>query len=408
MNPTASERSASSRRQPNSARHSPWRWLPYTGAAALVVLLAIGLWPQPTPVETTPVTVGLLRTTVNEEGRTRIKHRYTLSAPVTGQLRRISLKAGDEIPAAGTVLAIMEPASPGLLDARSRATALARRDAAKANEERARAAHVYTVSELRRLQRLHTAQTATAQELEAAQWREASALKEYAAAEGSLRQAEAELEEYAVLKEASSASAPVPVEIRAPVCGRVLRVFEENARVVAAGTPLLEIGDPTDLEVLIEVLSRDGAAIESGALVEFDQWGGNEVLMGKVRMIEPSAFTKVSALGVEEQRVNVIADLVTPPQQRRNLGDQFRVDARIVVWDADRVLKAPTGALFRRGDGWGAFVVEEGRARLRDVDVGPSNGLEIQIKQGLKEHDEVILYPGDRVQHGRRVKRIKL
>jgi HlyD family secretion protein len=354
------------------------------------------------------VGIGPLRATVNEEGRTRIKQRYTVSAPVTGQLRRIPFKAGDDIPSRETVLATMEPASPGLLDARSRASAAARRDAAKANWERARAAHEYAASELRRLQRLHATQTATVQELETAQWREASAAKESAAAEGTWRQADAELEEYTAPKEGWNSTPAMPVEIRTPACGRVLRVFEENARVVTAGTPLLEIGDPTDLEVLIEVLSRDGAAIGSGAPVEFHNWGGSELLMGAVRMVEPSAFTKVSALGVEEQRVNVITDLVTPAHQRRSLGDQFRVDARIVVWQADKVLKAPTGALFRRGNGWAAFVLEEGRARLRLVEAGLSNGLEIQIKQGLKEHDEVILYPGDRVKDGHRVKRIKI
>jgi HlyD family secretion protein len=188
----------------------------------------------------------------------------------------------------------------------------------------------------------------------------------------------------------------------------VLRVFEENARTVTAGTPLVEVGDPADLEVVIEVLSRDGAAIPAGAPVEFEQWGGGEPLRGRIRLIEPAAFTKVSALGVEEQRVNAIADLLTPPDQRRNVGDSFRVEARIVVWEAKDALKVPAGALFRHGEQWAAFVVEDGHARLRPVKAGRSSGTETQVLEGLKTGDEVILYPGSRVKDGQRVARLQL
>ena len=165
-----------------------------------------------------------------------------------------------------------------------------------------------------------------------------------------------------------------PKEVKAPATGRVLEVIEENARTVAAGAPLLEIGDPTDLEVVVEVLSRDGAAIAPGSKVEFEQWGGAEsaALIGRVRLVEPAAFTKVSALGVEEQRVRVIADLLTPPEQRRSLGDNFRVEARIIIWETDKALKVPSGALFRRGDQWATFVLAEGRARTAP---GPSRAI---------------------------------
>jgi HlyD family secretion protein len=185
-------------------------------------------------------------------------------------------------------------------------------------------------------------------------------------------------------------------------------VFEENARSVPAGTELLEIGDPTDLEVVVEVLSRDGAAIAPGAPVEFDQWGGGEPLLGRVRLVEPAAFTKVSALGVEEQRVNVVADLVTPSEQRRNVGDKFRVDARIIVWEDRNALKVPAGALFRQGDQWATFVVAEGRARLQLLKVGRSSGTETQVLEGLKQSEEVILYPGSRVRDGQRVRPITI
>jgi HlyD family secretion protein len=185
-------------------------------------------------------------------------------------------------------------------------------------------------------------------------------------------------------------------------------VYEPSARTVAAGTPLLQIGDPTDLDVIIEVLSRDGAIIQPGTPVELDQWGGPEPLQARVRYVEPAAFTKVSALGVEEQRVYVVADLLTPPSQRGNLGDNFRAEASIITWQNEHALKAPSGALFRNGQQWSAYVLADGRAQLRPVKVGRSSGIETEILEGLKEGDQVILYPGDRVKDGERVNLVKL
>jgi HlyD family secretion protein len=172
---------------------------------------------------------------------------------------------------------------------------------------------------------------------------------------------------------------------------------------VAAGTPLVEIGDPTELEVVVEVLSRDGAAIPTGAKVEFEQWGGSEPLIGRVRLVEPAAFTKVSALGVEEQRVNAVADLLTPPEQRNNLGDSFRVEAKIIVWEAADALKVPAGALFRQGQEWAAFILADGRAKLQLVKVGRSSGTETQVLSGLDPDTTVILYPSSRVHDGQKV-----
>jgi HlyD family secretion protein len=384
------------------------RWLPYVGAVIVVGLIIAGLWPRPIPVETATATVGALRATVNEEGKTRIRQRYVVSAPVGGQLQRIPFKAGAQIEAGKTVLAVIAPLNPTLLDARARTLAEARRDQALANLEKARAGHSFATNELQRFEKLFVQQTVSPQELDSARWREVAAAREETAAEGALRQAEAELAGFSAGSDPDPGPASDPREILAPINGRVLRVFEENARVVLPGTALLEVGDPADLEVVVDVLSRDGAMISPGAKVEFDQWGGSEPLQGRVRLVEPAAFTKISALGVEEQRVNVIVDLVTPAQQRLNLGDNFRVEARILVWEADDALKVPTGALFRRGERWATFVMADGRAELRWVKVGRSSGTETQVLDGLKPGEQVILYPGSRVKEDERVTRIQI
>ncbi len=397
---------------PNRKRgnHHQRRWLPYLGAVLLLGAIIAGLWPRRLPVEIAAVAIGPLRATVNEEGKTRIKQRYVISAPVAGQLRRIAFKAGFEIKTGETVLAVIDPVAPSLLDARTLSAAEAKRDTAAANLEKARTNHTFRASDLRRFEKLYADKTISIQELEGAQLRESSAAKEQTAAESALREAEAELAQFVPGPSAATGTngGCLPVEIKASTTGRILRVFEENSRVVAAGTPLLEIGDPTDLEVVVEVLSRDGAVIAPGANVEFEQWGGPEPLRGRVRLIEPAAFTKVSALGVEEQRVNVIADLLTPPEQRPGIGDNFRVEARIIVWESKEALKVPSGALFRQGDKWGTFVVEEDRAQLRQVKTGASSGTETQVLEGLKPGEQVILYPGSRVQNGQHVRRITI
>lgn len=389
-------------------RRRPKRWLPWLGAAVLVALIVIGFLPQPIPVETARVARGSLRATVNEEGKTRIKQRYVVSAPVTGHLRRIPFKAGAEVVAGQTVLAVIDPVSPAMLDARNRALAEARRDTTSANLEKAREQQRFAANELRRIERLFADKSVSQQDLENAQWRETSAAKDLNAAESALRQAETELKEFPIGDGATTNALRAPVEVTSPASGRVLHIFEESTRVVGAGTALLDVGDPADLEAVIEVLSRDGAAIAPGAKVELEQWGGGVPLQARVRLVEPAAFLKISALGVEEQRVNVIVDFVTPFEQRRNLGDNFRVEARIVVWEADQALKVPAGALFRRGRNWAAFVLTGGRAELRRVQVGRSSGSETQILDGLKEGEEVILYPGDRVHESQRVKPIQI
>lgn len=395
---------------PNQANRHTRRWLPYAGALLLVGLIVGGLWPQPVPVETARVSTGVLRATVNEEGKTRIKHRYVLSAPVAGQLRRIDLKAGAEVEAGQTVVAVLDPQPPTMLDARARALAEFRRDAAAARLEKDRTAQTFAASELRRFEKLYANQTVSIQEREAAQSRADSALQQTASAQSALREAEAELAEFSLGLPSATNAFCLPRELKAPASGRVLRVLEENARVVSAGTPLLEVGDPSDLEVVIEVLSRDGAAILPGNRVQFEQWGAADKpeLLGRVRLVEPAAFTKTSALGVDEQRVNVVADLLTPPEQRPTLGDNFRVEAKIVVWETNAALKVPAGALFRQGDQWSTFVLADGRAQLRPVKIGRSSSAEIQVLDGLKDGEQVILYPGSRVRPGQRVKPIQI
>lgn len=382
----------------------PFRWLPYALAAGLVALIILGLRPQPAPVEIARVVSGPLRATVSEEGKTRIKQRYVVAAPVSGQLRRIAFKPGAAVEAGVTVVAVIDPLPASPLDERNRALAEARRDSTRRVLEKSLTSHELARNELRRIEQMFHAGTISPQELESAKMRETAAARDVAAAEGALRQVEAEL----AVTGLAGASASAPVEVRANATGRVLHVFQESARAVAQGTPLLEIGDPADLEVIVEMLSRDGAAIAPGAPVVLEQWGGPTPLEGRVRLVEPAAFTKYSALGVEEQRVNVVVDITSPREQWTTLGDNFRVEARVITWESGSVLKLPVSGLFRQGNAWAAYVVRDGRAALVPVQAGRASGAEIQIVEGLAEGDEVILYPGDRIKDGQRVKPTKV
>ena len=377
------------------------RALPYILGAGLLAAFAYGLRPKPAPVETALAATGPLRATVSEEGKTRIRQRYVVSSPVSGQLRRVPFKPGATV-AAGDVVAVIEPMAASPLDNRSRALAEARRDSAAASLEKTRAAHALAANELNRMARMLTEKTVSPQDFESVQMRETAAAREVVAAEGALRAAVAEL---AVV---GPDTVPAQLEVRSPVAGRVLHVFQESERPVTAGTALLDVGDPADLEVVVELLSRDGAALAPGARVELEQWGGPQPLAARVRLVEPAAFTKISALGVEEQRVNVVADILTPVAERASLGDNFRVEARVVVWETENTLKVPVSALFRRGSESAAYVVCGGRAVLVPVEAGRSSGREVQVLKGLSAGDEVILYPGDRVTDGQRVTPVKI
>lgn len=343
---------------------------------------------------------------------TRVQHRYVITAPVAGQLRRIDWKAGAKVEAGKTVLAVLESGGADFLDARLLAQAEARVrateaacEAARAQRDRAEAAARLFAADLARARLLRDQKVISAQEHDSMQMRAETASQDQRAADFSLRVAEFELQQARALltRGQPNGSGAEPLVITSPVNGRILRVMQESARMVPTGFPLLEVGDPTDLEARIEVLSRDGVAIRPGARVLLEQWGGTEPLVGRVRLVEPSAFTKISALGVEEQRVYVVADLTDPIEKRETLGDNYRVEARIVVWEKSDVVQAPAGALFQRGGGWRSFAVVDGRVVLRAVRIGRGNGVQTEITEGLQEGERVVVYPGDKVTDGTRV-----
>lgn len=387
---------------------------------ALVLALAAAgglgglLWllrPAPVRVELGVVDRGPLEVTVDEEGRTRVRNRYVIAAPVAGGLERIGLDAGDAV-VAGDVVARVSPAP---LDPRTTAQAEARLDAAialrgeaGARVGQARAALAQAQRDLQRARTLADAGTVSDQELEQAQLAHASRVEELHGAREAEDAAAHEVHAAEAVLLASGAGAPGTstrgkdafVDVRSPAAGHVLRVFEESQRVVAVGTPLLEVGDPSDLEIVVDVLSADAVRIRPGAEMRLVAWGGEGSLRARVRRVEPSGFTKISALGVEEQRVNVIGDFVDAPGA---LGDGYRLEARIVVWRADDVLRVPASALFRRGEGWHVFGVENGRARLRAVGVGQRGVEAAEVVSGIEPGTGVVLHPTDRVADGVRV-----
>lgn len=387
-------------------------------AAALAIAGAIvyAMLPAAVLVDLTVVGRGPLEVTVEDDGQTRIRERYVVSSPLAGRLLRIELRAGDPVEAGKTLLAVVEPGDPALLDARALAEAEARLRAAEAaskqaepNLEQARAALDFARSEHRRLKRLHEQRQVALSELERAELEERTQLEAYRAAEYAVQIArfEADLARAALVRtrpESSTSAEPWRMEIHSPIDGRVLRVLQESALVVSAGTPLVELGDPSDLEVVVDVLSSDAVRIRPGDPVRLEHWGGENPLAARVRLVEPSGFTKISALGVEEQRVNVIIDFDGPLDQRAALGDGYRVEARVVIWQGDDVLQVPTSALFRyRGD-WAVFVVERGRAVRRVVRLGQRSTWAAEVLEGLSAGEAVIIHPSDKVDPGVRVR----
>ncbi|MGD9648933.1 MAG: efflux RND transporter periplasmic adaptor subunit, partial [Pirellulales bacterium] len=403
-------------------------------ALLLVAGLVYAFWPRPVPVDLGEVVRGDLEVTVDEEGKTRIKERYTVSAPLAGRLRRIDLDPGDAVEAGKTLLAVIEPSDPALLDKRELAEAEARVKAADATLrqaaprlETARAALEYAQSEYRRKRALRERNGITDSELEDAELRVRTRAEDLKAAEFAVQIAQFELEQAQAalvrsrpsVEEADDIEANGPangngangdvatadasasrIEIRSPITGRVLHVFEESAGVVPVGTELIEVGNPADLEIEIDVLSSDAVSIAPGAPVHLVHWGGEYPLAGQVRLVEPAAFTKVSALGVEEQRVDVVVDFTDPPEKRAALGDGFRVEARIVVWQGKDIVKVPASALFRQGDARAVYRVVDDRAVLTPIKVGHSNSQEYEVLEGLSEHDVVVVHPNDAVVDG--------
>jgi HlyD family secretion protein len=395
----------------------PMPWRRNLGLILLAVILlaaiAYGFWPQPVAVDVVAVTRAPLQVTVEEEGKTRVVDRFVISAPVPGYVRRIELKVGDTV-GEGQILAEVEPLRSVILDPRSRAEAQARVAAAeaalRAAQEDAIAAEAeadYAASQLQRLRRLYPKgyiSIETLQQAEAAarrtKARRSSSRFAVQVAKFDLEAARTALR-YSVAQDSHQTMEEAPV--RAPVEGRVLKLKHESEGVVQAGEPLLEIGDPNSLEIEVEVLSADAVRISPGTRVLFERWGGVRPLEGRVRRVEPTGFTKVSALGVEEQRVLVIADITSPTEQWQRLGDGYRVEASFILWEGDSVLQVPESALFRHRDGWAVFMAANGRARLQPVQVGHRSGLAAEIISPLKEGELVILHPDDSLADGARI-----
>lgn len=378
----------------------------------LLIFIVTGLLPKPVEVEMGSVTRGPLTVTVLEEGKTRIRNRYVVSPPVTGYLRRVPVRAGDPIKAGETLLAVIQASPSNFLDPRAKAQAEAAVHSAEAvRQQRNEQVQSSTAEldlarkELVRAEQLRKKGAIAVQEYDTAANRVDMLNNQLGAAHFALKVAEFELEQAnAALVQVTgdSAGSDKPIEIHAPVSGFVLNVFEESARPVTPGLPIMEVGDPKDLEAEIELLSSDAVNVRPGADVSIEQWGGGEPLHGKVVLVEPGAFLKVSALGVEEQRVKVRVNFTDLPDGV--LGDRYRVEARIVTWTGDNVLQVPTGALFRRGNEWMTFTVGNGRAKLTKVQISHTNGIAAEVTDGLTEGEKVILHPPDTVGEGVAVK----
>lgn len=380
-------------------------------AAVILGLVVYSFLPRPVSVDVGKVTRGSLLVTVNEDGKTQVKERYVVSAPLSGRMQRITLKAGDPVKDGETLITVIEPTDPALLDPRARAETEARVQSTMAAEKRAEAnvaaaeADVkFSREEFERAKKLEARGVISESDLDQAEHERRVAAETAEAARFALQTARYEREQAEAAFIRSGPGFPADAnwlyEVRSPIDGQVLRVIQESAAVVTPGADLLEVGDSTKLEVAVDVLSSDAVRIHPGAHVFLEGWGGDYPLNARVRVVEPSAFTKISALGVEEQRVWVIADFTDPLDRRPTLRDQYRVDARIVTWSGDNVLKLPSGALFRSDDSWAVFVVNGRHAKLRPIKIAHNNGLEAEVLEGLFEGDAVILHPADRIQDG--------
>lgn len=381
------------------------------GAAGLVAAtLAAAFWPRATIVDMGTVTRGAMMQTIDEEGRTRVREAYVVSTPVAGRLLRIDAHPGDPVTANETVVAQMRPADPVALDVRTREQALAAVQAAEAalrvaeaSLAAARADADLAQSDLDRTQRLADSGTASPAALDRAQSAARAAIAQVGTADAAIAMRRAELQAaqaqligfddqglLAALEDQLGEEFP----IISPADGVILQVFQPDETTLAAGTPILEVGDiGNGLEVIIDLISSDAVQVSVGDRVLIENWGGPAVLEAKITRVEPYGRTKVSALGVEEQRVTVVTRLMSPHDMRDGLGHGYRVDARIVVWEAADVLIVPSAALFRHGDGWAGFRVSEGKVQLVEVEIGHDNGLTAEVLGGLSENDTLVIYP---------------
>jgi len=377
----------------------------------VVIILFWAFAPTPVPVDLVFVRRSPMEVTINGEGRTRVNDIFTISAPVSGRIRRVGVHVGDAVIAGKTLLASIEPVSPQFLDARAQAQAKAAVKAAEASKslaqadlKRVLAELTFAMANLRRARDLIKRQTISEREFDQAKLEAATHTAAVDSARATLKVRDFELEtaRAALINPTSLRREQTAccIEVRAPVSGRVLRLFRQSEGVVERASPLIEVGDPTRLEVVVDLLSSDAVKVREGAFVIFKGWGGKATVQGRVRRVEPYGYTKTSVLGIEEQRVNVIIDFTGAPEDRVGLGHGFRVEAHIREWQDDSVLQIPVGALFRVGNEWAVFLDNNGTAELTKIKIGRTNGHTVQVQGGLDVGARVISHPSDRVMDG--------
>lgn len=387
-----------------------------SGIAAFGLIAAAAVWfawQQPIPVDLATVTEGPMEVTVDDEAKTEVRHVYTMSAPIAGKVLRISPPhhVGDQVTKDETVMAVMQPTAPSFHDIRTHEELLAALDAAEAalafaeaEVKRLEAALGYSRTRLGRAEKLAKTGAIPQEALDKARFdvdtNEAALAT--AKAQVEVRRNERAMVEARLGQPADGAAQSDPaccIQLRAPVSGRILKIIQESEGMVQAGAPLVEIGDPLDLQVVADLLSTDAVHIKPGAGVRVDGWGG-PTLHGKVTRVDPAGFLKVSALGIEEQRVHIEIDFVDPPEAWSPLGHDYRVIVHVTTWRDDNALTLPVAALFRQGDDWAVYLVKDGRARANVVKVGHRNNRVAEVESGLSEGDRVVLHPSDRVGDG--------
>lgn len=385
-------------------------WTFIGGLVALALFAAF--WPRAVATDIATAKVAPMRTSINEEAETRVKDIYTLSAPITGHLRRIDLQVGDAVVEAKSIIAEIEPLDSAFLDPRSQAqaqaeinTAQSALDLAHAELKEAEIELEFAKSELDRVSSLRATGTTSVRDLDIAQRLYKRSRTAFTSAKAAIQMREFELERVKAFlmspaqSQAQRASCDC-LKILAPISGTVLDVITENEGVVQAGTPLVDIGDPAELEVVVELLSMDAVKVEPGNEVRIENWGGDGHLLATVRRIDPVGATKVSALGIEEQRVDVVMDFTSPKNEWARLGHGYQVDAAIVLWQHDEVLQVPLTALFRDGADWAIYAVQNGTVEKRKVTLGHTNTLSAELLSGLSEGEQYIVYPSDRIYEG--------
>jgi HlyD family secretion protein len=378
-------------------------------AAIAGMLLYLALRAAPVPVEIAEVRAAPFTQSFEEQGKTELNHRYVLAAPIAGTLRRIDLQQGDPVHA-GDVVAEVEPSSAALLDPATRTRIAAEAEAAgadaRAAAERvsaAQAASALARSDLERMQGMRESAAISAAALEAAASRASQAEANLRAAQADHRAASQRRDALAAILTRQGQTGGDPIKLRAPIDGVVMRRYKESSVPVIAGDPLLEFGDPRDLNIEVDTLSQDAVALEPGMSARILRWGGEEPLEARVSRVEPGGFTKISALGVEEQRTRVRLDFISPFEQWSRLGDGYRVEVEFVLWHAEDVLQVPSGALFRDNGEWFAYRIDDGKARKVGVAIGRRAARATEIRSGLKLSDQVINHPDDRIADGVRV-----